>query len=412
MDQLPTEILADIINLLPVKNQLAIKSVNKIFNELALINTTFLDVGHIPRKHLFKVAKQMPKLTTIIGFMLSRNGKPNSAEISFVKKLATINRKMVDIRCRTSRKTWTCTHARSYLEAVKELVPSYTGSGLKTVFQYLDYMTLLKKYPDLDIKCELYLGTMDSMEEDALFFDTEVKTANLSHLVKLVLEYEFDWSRLSELLHKTVNVTHLQLDIYKCGSTFKLHPILEMIAKLPLKELSLEVYINPTDEEEEYVQLVEERGPEERDYKMTGDDYSSLRKVLNIQSLRIVSLRLVFIPDTQNLYDAIIESANNNLDVIEVSCFRFEDDFKKVYPISCSVSDDGYKHGVNVDTLTEFSIVDFMKMFNTSRTRRFEVICGNVKEWVRIRTEFEEFIRSHHRYTLARVTVLPFSRIL
>ena len=258
-------------------------------------------------------------------------------------------------------------------------------------------MSLLEKYPDLDIKYEKYLGDGDSVEgkSDASFLATETRST-LSNLVKLVLESAFVWSRLSQLLRKTVNLTDLELDIYKYDSSFKLYPLLEQIAKLPLKTLTLNASIYGDDKKEEL------------EYKMSVEDYSSLGKVLNIRSLRVVHVDFNLIPDVQKFYDVVIESANNNLNNIDVSFRRVKEDLD-VYLISCSVPGDDFRHGVTVDSLTEFSIVGFMKKFNGSRTRRFEVICTNDEEWVKIGTEFNAYIESHHshNYTLARVTEFP-----
>ena len=373
MDQTPTEIIANIINLLPVKKQLGVKCVNKKFNELALISTTLLDVGLIPREQWLNVAKQMPKLTAIKGLELTDDG-PEPDDIVFLEKLATINKKIVYISL----------HAKTYLEAVKKLDPAYTGSGLKAVFKYSDYMTLIKKYPDLDIKFRTSLRTADSV-----LGDKDV-TRHLSNLVELGLEDGIVWSRLPELLLKTVNVTNLRLDIHdwrQLDGSFKLYRILEQIANLPLKKLKFFI----------------SKG--HKKYRMTDDDYLSLRKVLNIPTLTILYLELDFILDIQNFYDVIIESANNNFESIDVSFGH-----RCSVSIICSSDDDGNRVGINVDPLTKFSIVDFMKTFKNSRTRRLEVMCGNVKKWVRIRTEFNAFIRSkpNYNYTLARTTNFDF----
>ena len=409
MDQLPSEILSDIINLLPVKKQLTVKSVNKRFNELALCTTTFLDLYHIPKEHWLKVAEQMPKLRSITGFPSARRNTDiwEKDDILFLQKLAVINQNIVDIipfrdYAMIPRKV-PSTRATAYLKAVKKLDPSYTGSGLNVLFNYLDYKSLLKKYPDLEIKCGLQLGWKGYKDE--LFLATIAKTADLSHFVKLVLGQKFVWSRLPELLHKTANVTDLVLGILEFDSSFKLYPILEQIAVLPLKKLFLEAFIKGVDEGEPQAQ---KRSPQENLYQMTGDDYTSLRKVLNIQSLRVVHVSFAFLPDIQNVYDIVIESANNNLDEIEVTFLRVavwcgKASNHRLYLISRSPPGYDYQHTINVNLLTKFSIVEFMKKFNSSRSRRFRVYCGNDKEWSRIQTEFNAFITSHpsHKYTLS-----------
>ena len=380
---MPTEILADIINLLPVKKQLTIKSVNKRFNELALISTTLLDVHSIPRQQWFNVAKQMPKLTVIKSLELTGDGHLTTDDMAFLEKLAAINKKIVYISL----------HAKTYLEAVKKLDPAYTGSGLKAVFKYSDYMTLIKKYPDLDIKFRTSLRTVDSV-----LGDKDVRR-HLSHLVELGLEDGIVWSRLPELLLKTVNVTNLRLEIHdwrQLDGSFKLYRILEQIANLPLKKLKFF-----TD------RYYGKEGYEK--YRMTDDDYLSLRKVLNISTLTILYLKIDFVVDIQNFHDVIIDSAHNNFQRINVS-FGQRIRRHRDRLICCPFYDDDDRLGINVDSLTKFSIVDFMKKFKYSRTRRLEVMCGNVMEWVRIRTEFNAFIRSHPscNYTLARTTFFDF----
>ena len=147
MDQLPNEVVREILNLMPVKNQLAIKRVSRTFNELVLKTTTELDLTDIPRGRWLQVAKQMPKLKSVIGF----HWIPSLLEITFVEKLASINKNIVNLT--TSRHAIVSPYKiiNCYMTSVKKLDPSHTASELRVVLRRSDYKKLLKKYPDLGL---------------------------------------------------------------------------------------------------------------------------------------------------------------------------------------------------------------------------------------------------------------------
>ena len=399
MDQVPNEILEDIINMLPVKNQLAVKIVNRKFNELALTTTTKLNLWEIPPNRWLDVAKQVPKLTSLTGFTDGYNLDPN--EQSFMKQLATVNKNIINLPNpafgTNLNKLINC-----YVESVKTLDQSYTGSGLNWVFEQEDYMQLLRKYPDLDIKCELRFsegayvrGFEDSPEE----FMKKKKEFNFSHVAVL---HVGSVPGVVQLLEKTVNVKELELDVTIDGESSKFHRTLEAIGKLHyLKEL----------------ELTAKRNDEEIKYEMTADDYSSLRKVMSIQTLRTARLVFVLTPDHQNIYDCIIGSTNNKLDRLEVS-FHGDGTFIGNSHSACRTIEHMERHQIYAGFLMEFSIVDFVHKFSNSRPRSFEiandcdssgfVIMSNMipHEWDSIQTEFEQFIESHpdHKYTLERIT--------
>ena len=415
MDLVPDDVLEDIINLLPVKNQLVVKSVSKKFDELALNTTKVLNLEEIPPNRWLEVAKKMPKLTSLTGFRHFLDPVPNpDPEISFMKELATVNKNIIDMP--NTSKLITC-----YIESVKELDPSYTGSGLDVFVDKKTYLQLLKKYPDLDIKCELIFDTLGfkfGNGSPAKFMADEGNTFNFSHVA--VLDVSFASAPgVVELLEKTVNLEELRLEMTENPSS-KFHRTLEAMAKNRyLRELQLEFHTEkPTDGSNKY--------------KMAAEDYSSLRKVMSITTLRIVRLKLGVTADLQNVYDCIKESTNNNLDLLDVS-FPESDSLRGTFietkltltkrfdvpsfPIR-SV-DIEPEHQIYAGSLTEFSIVDFVHKFPNTRVRGFGIASdcdsyGNksnmiTREWDTVQTEFEQFIKSHpgHKYTLKRITAFP-----
>ena len=299
MDQVPNEILVDIINLLPVKNQLVLKTVTKRFNEWALKTTTELNLEGIPPERWLDVAKQMPKLTTLTGF----SGTLNHNEISFMRELATVNKNIVNM----PQNIWTL--VKCYIESVKELDPSYTGSGLNVVFQKQHYKRLLRKYHDLDIKCELLFDTSQydfGFDGPEMFLVNEGETFNFSHVAVLDVR-AVSVDGLAELLERTVNLKELKLKMTITDPSTKFHRTFEAIGELRyLKEFQLE-------------SNTERRWDEENHYKISADDYSSLRKVMSIPTLRTVRLEFGLTADHQEVYGCIIESANNNLERLDVS---------------------------------------------------------------------------------------------
>ena len=442
MDQLPSEVLEDIINRIPVKNQLAIRSVNKRFNELALTGTTVLDLDVIPRDRWLQVAEQMPKLTTIT------NISPmwNSHVMAFVKELATINKNMVNfVMENTDDPPFWVFHC--YVESVKELDSSYTGSGLKVIFEVEDYKILLNKFPDLDIKCELrFDGSGPSVGE---FLDNEEKTFNFSHVAKLYLIVGHGSDhRVEELLKKTINLKELGFRANINSQSIQFYRLLDAIAQVPsLKKLYLRVtnfeeendgeeptfeklmdviirelylfrFTNDEEEKDGEEPIVDDEKQEENKYIMTDDDYSSLQKVMSIPTLKNVKLLFDFTIDLQNIYDCFIASTNNNFDNLEVSILIYQDLFSsRRLGFECPKGTK-YPHQVHEGSLREFSIEDFVRKFSNSRKRRFEVFIETIEydnynlitqKWNRIRSEFDQFIQlhpfqSHHKYVLYRAT--------
>ena len=430
MDQIPNKILEDIINLLPVKKQLVVKSVSRKFNALALNTTTVLNLEEIPTNRWLEVAKQMPKLTSLTGFRICLDPVPNpDPEISFMKELATFNKNIINITPRLGflpeRSLMKC-----YIESVKKQDPSYTGSGLNVTFEKESYMQLLKKYPDLDIKCMLYFDSNagiygQEFDRPENFLSNEGKTFNFSHVATLYFG-TFHFKAISEhgvaeILERTVNLIFLRIHMIIADPSMKFHRIFEAIGKLRyLKTLQLQCSSPST----------------ENQYKMSAEDYTIFRKAISIPTLRSLHLEYGLTVDHQNFYDCIIGSMNNNLDHLYVS-FRGRDFFieSKYEPfdvmnnkidrrtfIPSNVTSDRdvrTQHQIYAGSLRKFSIVDFVNKFSNSRPRSFEIandhdsngrksnmIMGYIHKWDTVQTEFEKFMKSHpdHKYTLKRIT--------
>ena len=265
------------------------------------------------------------------------------------------------------------------------------------VFYKATYMQLLKKYPDLDIKCKLLFDTYNyerGIDSPELFLLNGGRTLNFSHVVVLHVEPGLA-PGVVELLEKTVNLKEIWLKM----TSSKFHRTLKAIANLHhLNELRLEAE-------------QEERKDGENEYKMSAGDYSTLRKVLSIRTLRTVHLDFGLIANHQEVYDCIIESTNNKLDELNV-LFRKSDSLRGTF-ILTNFIDVAAQHQIYAGSLMAISIVDFVRKFSSIRPRSFEIASdsdcyGNktnmvTHEWDAIQTEF---IKSHpyREFTLKRIT--------
>ena len=105
------------------------------------------------------------------------------------------------------------------------------------------------------------------------------------------------------LLNRTINVTKLDIEIIPDNREFTLFTILNTVAVLPLKVLTLAV--DEFAEDDEFEELhhhcdgddgEELIMPLHNEYTMTAIDYTSLQEVLNIESLRRCDLLSALCP--------------------------------------------------------------------------------------------------------------------
>ena len=136
-------------------------------------------------------------------------------------------------------------------------------------------------------------------------------------------------------------------------------------------------------------------------YTLTARDFSSLRRVLSVQSLRDVNLYLDCIPDVQNCYYSFIQSSNNNYNKFVVENF-----VSSRSKGGNSRHNLGYCHRIEIDSLSDFDIVEFIMKFKRSPARFFDIVCNSDKKWSEIKTECEQFTtsRKDYRFTLRRFT--------
>ena len=381
--KLENELLQLTINQLPALYQVAVSRVCTRFKDFALKTTTVLDVKKIPRGHRLEVVKKMPKLVSIVGLQFA-----GGLEVSFLESVPEINLNIVQVRSGSDAEHL----SKVYLESAKMNDANYTGSRLRSPFRYEWYKELTSKYPDLDIKC--YLNT-DPNEE----YHGDKKC----HLAVTRLKIRsLKSSRITNLLKRTINVTHLDISFQPDYKEFTLFPFLDTIARLPLEGLRINV------EEFKIPQQFGQDGnlvmPLERNkkYTLTGRDYSSLQNVLSVQSLRNVYLDLDCVLDVQNLYNSFIHSSNNNYNKFHATNFilSFRNQCGNIRHHR------GYYHQINIDSLPDFDIVEFLTKFKTSPARIFIIRCSSDKKWNEIKTKCEQFTKSRQDYsfTLGRST--------
>ena len=188
----------------------------------------------------------------------------------------------------------------SYIESAKESDATYTGSSLMTPVPYNDYRRLTLKYPDLDIKC--YLCEPHEWYEG----DTKCDMA-----VTELCEYTLISSQ-PNLLNRTINVTELDIRIVPDDRTFMLFTILNTIATLPLKNLTLAVDEFADDDDEIHHDFDGDDGEElilplHNKYTMTAADITSLQEVLNVESLRRCDLSLDCVLDVHTIYQSFLK---------------------------------------------------------------------------------------------------------
>ena len=135
--KLGDDLLAMIINQLPALDQVAVSRVSKTFTKYALKTTTVLDVEDIPHEHRLEVVKKMPKLVSIVGLGMAFNGGrfEDSEEVSFVDRVAKINKNIVHFRSLLHEKELITT----YIESAKKSEANFTGSHVRRPFRYEAY---------------------------------------------------------------------------------------------------------------------------------------------------------------------------------------------------------------------------------------------------------------------------------
>ena len=225
INKLGDELLQLTINQLPALDQVAVSRVSKKFKDFALKSTSVLDVYGIPRKHRLEVVQKMPKLVSIVG--LYYQAEP--AEVSFFESVPGINMNIEQIRAAHAANL-----SQVYIESAKKKDANYTGSRLGTPFHYEWYKEMTSKYPDLDIKCFLFMDPNKEYHGD--------KKCDLA-ITSLVIVF-LNSSQINEtvrLLNRTINVANLYISFEPDCEEFTLFPFLDAIARLPLKELSVEV---------------------------------------------------------------------------------------------------------------------------------------------------------------------------
>ena len=268
--------------------------------------------------------------------------------------------------------------SKIYLESAKKSDATFTPSPLFPPLAYKDYKELTSKYPDLDIK--FYLDNAHQEYDGDMKCDLAV-----TQLYKYVL-----YSTQENLLRRTINVTELEIAIIPDHKEFTLLTILDTIAKLPLKVLVLEVGkdddMDVFDKDEKLII------PVNREYTMTVRDYSSLQKVLSVESLRKCSLRLDCVLHVQDVYRSFIHSSNNNFNMFSFESLnsRFVKSFK---------SDGRYHHHlVQIASLPDFDIVEFVQKFKRTPARDYIVKDGSVEKFSEIKSSYDQFAQSRKDY--------------
>ena len=264
---------------------------------------------------------------------------------------------------------------------------------------------LTEKYPELKIKCDLDLNYIDEYDGDT----------KCDKAVTNLRVYSLNSSRITNLLNRTVNVTDLVIKIKPDSKEITLFSVLDSIAKLPLRELTLIVKeLKLKQECDQYGKQL--NIPLERDknkkYVMTARDFSSLQKVLNVNSLRFVYLYLNCVPDVQNIYNSFIQSSNNDFSIFRA---EFQSYFIQSYRSKCASNirqDCRYCHEINIDSLHDFNIVEFVRKFKRSPARFFAILCNSDKKWNEIKNKCDGFTKSRkdYRFTLRRIIGEHFDR--
>lgn len=360
------------INQLPALYQVTVSRVSKRFNDNALKDTTILDVNDIPDEYRLDVAKKMPMLTTIIGF------EKEVSEIKFIRDVAAINKNIVSLDGWFGLEDY----AYEYVKAVKEFDSSYTGSNFDNLVKYSDHGTLIRKYPEMKIKCDR--GDFDSR------FDPESDT----FVRKL-------WVESSECIKKIftihLNLTHLVITIKPERNDFKLCTIFESLSKLPLKELTF-IF-------DEFKDGYENQNVD-KFYSMTTEDYSCLQKVFNILSIRLICLYFSACrPDPKAIYESVIGCGNNHYSLIRIQYYDY------IAMGCCSTRflssryNRGYHHTVRIELIPGFCITNFIQKFKRTPVRCFDISGASDEKWNEIKEQCQRFAkeRPDYRFTLSRM---------
>ena len=123
-----------------------------------------MDIRNIPSEQQLTALKQMLRLTKITVFKLAYHGGPKPEDIAFIEKVGSNQLQGCRLeRCRSSsfQDRSLVRHGIAYLEAVKNLEPSYTGARLVTVFGYAYYRIIIKKCPNLEMKYSMRIKEID-----------------------------------------------------------------------------------------------------------------------------------------------------------------------------------------------------------------------------------------------------------
>lgn len=371
LNDLEDHVIRVTINQLPALYQVAVSRVCKLFEDNALKDTPILDVYDIPDEYRLDVAKKMPMLTIITGL------EREVSEIKFIRDVAAINKNIVSLDGCYGLEGY----AYEYVKAVKELDSSYIGSNFNYLVTYSDHRMLIRKYPEMKIKCDR--GDFDSQ------FDPESDT----FVRKLRVESsEF----IKNIFIIYPNLTHLVITIKPERKDFKMSTTLESLSKLPLKELTFIFDEFKGEYENQNV---------DKFYTMTAEDYSCLQKVFNILSIRFIYLYLnACRPDTKAIYESFIGCANNQYSLIRIQYYDY------VAMGCCSTRffssryNRGYHHIIRIELIPGFFITNFIQKFKRTPARCFDISGASDEKWNEMKEQCQKFAkeRPDYRFTLSR----------
>ena len=217
---------------------------------------------------------------------------------------------------------------------------------------------MTEKYPDLEIKCRLYSRDVDEYRGD-MKCDLAVTNVTIISL---------NSRKITNLLNRTINVTELFITMKPNDKEFRLFPVLDAIASLPLKKLFLVLkeFEFPLQYDQDGKLIIPPESDKNKKYTLTSRDFSSLNNVLSMELLRVVWLVLDCVPDIQNIYNSFIESSNNNFNIFTVL-------FRKGFILRYFTSqlhniryNRAFGHDIEIDSLPDFDIIEFVRKFKRS----------------------------------------------
>lgn len=186
------------------------------------------------------------------------------------------------------------------------------------------------------------------------------------------------------------NLTHFKVDIKHERYHFKLSSLFESLSILPLKDVNFIV--------------------DRYHSAMTTEACSSLQKIFNISSLRVIRLHLdAYRSIRKVVYESFIASANNHYNMISlayentaISSFRLASNDKKYVN---SRYNRKYCHKIRMKSIPNFCITDFNTKFKRTCARYFDISGASNEKWNEMKEECYQFAkeRPDYRFTLRRL---------